>query len=661
MVPYKAVDKVHPAELEHVRLEGPIAQQLDFLIRERITSDFAKQTIYQETENALRERVDDAEIIIGRWKGEFWGKWIISACRVCRYLNDPSLKSFIHKAALNVISTADPDGYIGSYADPKNIFSPSPDATIPILGWHCKWNWNVWCRKYILWGLLECYELTGDKKILEAAKRSTDQLINMLHEMGVSIRHVGTFNGIPAASSIKPLLILYRHTHETRYLDFVLEIVKEWERKDGAIPNLISNALSGKPIHTWYPKSETWAKAYETMSCLDGLLELYRVTGDTVYLETAKSMHSLLLRYERTTLFSVGFNDIFANGKEYINTLTEPCDVIHWMRLCGELFRLTGDAEYMDDFELAWLNPLQAATYSDGKWGARGVRSSGHHMTAIWQANMAYSHCCVNNLPRGWMNACEMQVMSNIDGIYLNMFTEFTGTVQGKNGSVTVSFGGGYLRDHRLVVNVKTNGDEILNIRTPGWCRQLVIRVGDSVYKSTNTSAFFTLSVPMGTIRMELTFECEPAIHEFHRDPEHFSPDDFRLRRFHTDEDGERVYKDATVPKLGVINILVGCQKRILPEKVLAWNRRAWIQYGPLLLARSKRIGNTEEEMFNKETICSKGYSCTVEPYSSSSVRYAFHVHFSNGINSFDTNMCDFATGTNEWSKDDPCLFNLYI
>ena len=143
----------------------------------------------------------------------------------------------------------------------------------------------MWCRKYLLWGLLECYELTGDEKIIVAAKRSTDQLINMIHDMNVSIRQIGTFNGIPAASSIKPLLILYRYTDETRYLDFVLEIVKEWEREDGAIPNLINNALSGRPVHTWYPKSETWAKAYETMSCLDGLLELYRVTGEVKYLE----------------------------------------------------------------------------------------------------------------------------------------------------------------------------------------------------------------------------------------------------------------------------------------------------------------------------------------------------------------------------------------
>ena len=260
------------------------------------------------------------------------------------------------------------------------------------------------------------------------------------------------------------------------------------------------------------------------------------------------------------------------------------------MRLCGELFRITGNAEYLDDFELAWLNPLQAATYSDGKWGARGVRTSGHHMTAAWQANMAYSHCCVNNLPRGWMNACEMQIMSGIDGIYLNQYTEFTGTVQGKNGSVTVSFGEGYLRDHRLAVNVQTFGDEVLNIRTPGWCRQLVIRVGDSVYHSSGTSAFFALRVSAGTTRIELAFECDPIIHEFNKDPEHFSSDDFRLRKFHTDEDGERLYKEVTFPKLGIINVLIGCQKRILPEKVLTWNRRAWIQYGPLLLTRSRQI-----------------------------------------------------------------------
>lgn len=51
--------------------------------------------------------------------------------------------------------------------------------------------------------------------------------------------------------------------------------------------------------------------------------------------------------------------------------MTELCDVIHFMRLGGELYKLTGDSSYLDYFELAFVNPFMAGVTRDGSWGAR--------------------------------------------------------------------------------------------------------------------------------------------------------------------------------------------------------------------------------------------------------------------------------------------------
>ena len=221
------------------------------------------------------------------------------------------------------------------------------------------------------------------------------------------------------------MLLLYRITENKRYLDFCLKIAADWERPDGHIPNLIANALSGRPLHAWYPRPQTWGKVYELLSCLDGLLELYRVTGTEKYLTAVSTLHDLLKQYEGNTLFSVGFNDIFANGAALINSCSEPCDVIHWMRVNYELFTLTGKAEYLDDFEKAFLNPFLAASFEDGKWGARAVRVLGRHMAVTGQSSMKYSHCCVNNMPRGYINACQAFVMTGNDGVYVNLYTPY--------------------------------------------------------------------------------------------------------------------------------------------------------------------------------------------------------------------------------------------
>jgi len=189
----------------------------------------------------------------------------------------------------------------------------------------------------------------------------------MLSHLGISISDCGTFNGLPAGSIMKPMLILYRLTEDKKYLDFAISIANDWERPDGRVPNIISNALQMKPVHKWYPEPEKWAKAYEMMSCLDGLLELYRVTGTDKYLTVCRNMYKLLLEHEGNLLFSVGFNDQFAHGAAYANSISEPCDVIHWIRLCQELYKLTGEAEYMNTVELAFYNAFLASSFKEGK------------------------------------------------------------------------------------------------------------------------------------------------------------------------------------------------------------------------------------------------------------------------------------------------------
>ena len=129
-------------------------------------------------------------------------------------------------------------------------------------------------------------------------------------------------------------------------MDFCVKIAEDRDRDDGHMPTIIRNALVGIPIHEQYPHSEEWAKAYETMSCLDGLAELYRVTGMKKYAEAVRCAAELFARYESYIMGSVGFHDIFAHASAVQNAISEPCDVIHWIRVCTELFALTKDPRY---------------------------------------------------------------------------------------------------------------------------------------------------------------------------------------------------------------------------------------------------------------------------------------------------------------------------
>lgn len=598
-----------PAAPGTLRLKGSVSEQMERFFDHRIRSAEARDIVYREAEDAFRNRLDDASGIHGIWQGEFWGKWIISAVRVCEYSRDAELKAFIRRGVHTLIAMQEPSGYLGTYRDPMNVFAADPEKTKPVLGWPCNWNWNIWCRKYTLWALLEAWRLLEEPEILAAAEKLARHLIRTLRENGIRLGATGTFAGIPSGSILKPILILYRATKDGEFLRFAEEIADDWSRNDGLCPNLIANALSGKPVHEWYPEPKEWAKAYEMMSCFDGILELYRITRTPALLESAKRFHSILKKNELNKLFSVGFNDIFANGAGYLNAISEPCDVIHWMRFCHELFLLTDDKTYLDDFELAFYNPFLAAVYRDGKWGARGVRSHGCHLTVFEQAGMKHNHCCVNNLPRGFMNMAQTAATRSAGTVSVNFYTEFEWEDNGSKLMVS----GDYLAYGDVRIEWEAAAETTLRFRIPGWATSAELSVDGET--QAGSGDWFTRTLSPGRTELRLKFGRKLEIRD--HAAQTATNEWFRIR---WQEPGmEELFRTA---------------------------RASTLVYGPLLLARSKYIGNTETEMFGAPLPA--GFFCSLTPVPSNTVRCAFEADFGG----FKTMVCDYASAGNAVLND---------
>lgn len=619
MIPYKLHNLVDPLPLGNIRFGGYIASLTDRFFSERHTGDFARRVIYAETERQFSLRDDDA-LYVAFWRGEFWGKWCISACRIAQYYHDADLTAFLRRAAHTLIATADADGYIGTYRNPEDVLPRDPDRAEKECGIRCDFNWNIWCRKYTLWGLLEIFQLTGDSDILSAAVRTADQMLAMLRRLGLRVTDCGTFCGMPAGSVLKPLLLLYRLSGENRFLTAALEIAADWERPDGKAPNILKNALDNKPVHTWYP-GIGWAKAYEMMSAMEGIIELYRITGTKRYLSAAENFCSLLWEYEQNVLFSVGFNDQFTNAAACPNALSEPCDVIHWMRLCYEMFRLTGSLRYMDIIERVFYNPLLASVFKDGRWGARAVRTAGRHLAAHRQANMEYSHCCVNNLPRGLLNGAECFVMRQENRILIHLYSDFSADC----GQAKITLRGSYLKDGRATVRVEAAEPLTLCLRIPAWSRNTSV-MGRQIHAP---GTYHTVEIRAGITEIDLDFHPQPELRTLREAPVHYPPEDFRIRRFVT------------------VNPVT--------EAEMTWDIRSTLCFGPLLLTRSKLIGCSEEEMFAAAPFTGP---IEIRPETAPpGVQCAFTVQ--NGTRR--THMCDYASGTNLESPEDGRLFNVYI
>ena len=612
-VPFARPDAMRGAALRDVKLGGAPAAKMMRFLEARYFSRQAQQLVFGEARAAFRDRDDDELSVGGKkgvggiWRGEFWGKLMLGAARVADYRQDAAFLRFVREECHRLMAYQDADGYLGSYRDKRNVWVPEADrpALRETYGWNT--SWNLWNRKYAIWAMLMAYKATGDRAILDSTVRQMDQWIAMMHELKLPLIVCGQPEkvGLPPMSVLKPLLMLYTETGRAAYLDYAKEIVRDWDRADGACPNFYRNADRADPLYTWYPKPEQWAKSYEMMSCLDGLLEFARVTGDARSLDVVRKICDNLVRTELTVLGDVGYADQFYGAADKPNVATEVCDTIHWILLNLDLYLMTGETRYCDAIEVAYFNAFLAGVNRDGTWGAFLVRGASHHHNDR-QCGLAYNHCCVNNVPRTFMDMAEGAVTVDRKGVYhVNFYQDATVTLDG----VTFEISGNYPVGN--VVTVKTSGPKAATakvaFRTPAWCPKLDHRVAGTVH---------TLVFDMNPRLVDMP-ACAPA----KKEGWHFG----RYRNGNAD------WKDPVTTTF-----------RETPA--------ATLHYGPLLLAKSRRAGATREALADMSTLRGQGYAAHLTPCAADETWGAWDVEFVKpGAPTVKTRVCDYQSAGDDY------------
>ena len=622
-VPFARPDAHRGAALRDVRLGGVPAGKMHNFFRARMLDKTAQRDVFGEARSAFRDRDDDEKAVLpdrkmgGIWRGEFWGKLMLGTARVADYLQDPALTKFVKEECHRMIALQDPDGYLGSYADKENVWIP--ESAKPAMRAAYGWNtvWNLWNRKYAIWAMLMAYRTAGDRAILASPERQMDQWIEMMHRLGLPLFVTGQPEkvGLPSMSILKPLLMLYAETGKKTYLDYAKEMLPDWDRADGACPNFFRNADRADALHTWYPNPSRWAKSYEMMSCLDGLLEYTRLTGDARALETVRKIYDNLLRTELNVLGDVGYVDQFYGAATQPNASTEVCDTIHWIRLSLDLYLMTGDVRYCDAIELAYFNAFLAGVYRDGTWGAFAVRGTACHETDR-QCGYAYNHCCVNNVPRTFMDMAEGTVTRDRAGVFhVNFYQDATATLDG----VDFAISGNYPVGNVVTVKVSDPAAKVV-FRTPAWCPKLDVAQPEK-----------------GVWR--LTFDMNPRLLD--------GPD------------------TAVAKKEGWHYARYLCREQPLRSPLRDSYRAtpaATVMVGPLLLAKSRRTGATETELMDLATVRGQGYAVKVTPVACEDVWGAWDVELTKpGAPTIRTRACDYQSAGDDPYADGSVRFSIWF
>lgn len=297
-----------------------------------------------------------ADIHDNGWRGEYWGKLMRGACMVYEYTRSEELYSVLDKTVGDMLKNADEQGRFSTY-------SISTEFN----------GWDMWSRKYIMLGFLHFYKICRCEEekqvIIEALKKHLDYIIDHIGSGEGKIEITDTssiWQGINSSSILEPVVMLYNITGERRYFDFADYIVKNGGAKECDIFEL---AYENKLLPHEYPV----VKAYEMMSCFEGLIEYYRVTEEEKYLTAAENFVQRIIDSEITIIGCAGclhecFNNsvLMQTNTKYDGLMQETCVTVTWMKLCFKLLQLTGKSKYADEIEKSAYNALFGAVNTEG-------------------------------------------------------------------------------------------------------------------------------------------------------------------------------------------------------------------------------------------------------------------------------------------------------
>lgn len=265
--------------------------------------------------------------------------------------------------------------------------------------------------------------------------------------------------------------MLYRYTGDKKYLDFALYIVKSWEQPNG--PHIVETLLTKGDVHL-----TANGKAYEMMSCLVGLVDLYRLTGDPKFLKVAgiawTDIATKRLYITGTTSAHEHFRDDFDLPGLASSEVGEGCATVTWLQLSWQLLRATGEQKYADELERTVFNQLLAAQDpADGNicyfTPLIGKKRPGPGI-----------NCCVSSEPRGISMIPQLAWGAKDGGVAVLLYAPGEVTVNG----ATLKTATGFPADGAYTITVEPAGRARfpLYLRVPQWTAKYTAKAGGRTF-----------------------------------------------------------------------------------------------------------------------------------------------------------------------------------
>lgn len=439
-----------------------------------------------------------------RWRSEYWGKLMRGAAMTYSYTLDGELYAILEETVKDLLTVQDELGRITSY-DTEHEFT----------------GWDIWGRKYVLLGLQHFMEISKNEElnatITKAMMAHADYIIEKIGP-GISQTMLDDTSGhwlaMNSHSILEPMVRLYNLTGESRYLDFAAYIVDNGG-VGGEDNNIFELALKNEIAPYQYPTN----KAYEMMSCFEGLLEYARVTGEEKWFRAVINFVDKLADTDVTIIGCSGcMHEQLDNSKfvqsdpEKTGLMQETCVTVTWMKLCYQALRYTGDAKYAEHIERASYNALLGAvntercttnsgfhfdSYSPLILNTRGRFNGGYlplksDEMSEYPEDAEFFGCCTAISAAGLALMPIYSVMSTDRGFVFNEY--FNGGVRLDGSDMIVKLETGYPYDGKIKMTFCGDGELEARFRIPSWSKETKVTLNGSNANGEMQNGYFVLS-----------------------------------------------------------------------------------------------------------------------------------------------------------------------
>ena len=428
------------------------------------------------------------------WKGEYWGKMMRGASLVYSYTKNPKLYDVLATTVEDMIESAEESGRISTYPVDKELD-----------------GWDLWCRKYVLLGIQYFLDICKDDTLrtraIAAMCGHLDYIIDHIGDKAEGKKEINkatrNWRGLNSSSILEPVVRLYNLTGEQKYFDFATYIV---ERGCTDIVNIFDLAYKKELYPYQYPVT----KAYEMMSCFEGLMEYYKITQNEKYKQSIVNFADMVLESDFTVIGCSGCtHELFDHSSvRQANTTNNPimqetCVTVTLMKFLYRVYLLTGNTKYVDAFEISFYNaylgaintekvieptvreehpdwilePLPFDSYSPLTAGTRGRKIGGLQL----MPDMHYYGCCACIGSAGLGLVPMIQICSSADGVALNMFIDGVASAKTPQGrDLKINTATNYPRDAKVALTLNLGASErfALRIRDPYWSKTTTVQIG---------------------------------------------------------------------------------------------------------------------------------------------------------------------------------------